>query len=161
VRRNLWANVCVSNHDAINVTGLLTDSTRAPVSGNRWLLNITFQAAKALIWKQGLVYKLESRIWFHQARIGFADNSTLQYVEGGVNQINVNQAAYTFLPIQGDVNNDGTVNIQDIRTVAAYYGMTIADPEWPLASKYDLTGDNAIDVFDLVVVSTNFGFTYP
>lgn len=105
--------------------------------------------------------KLESRVWFHQAQIGFADNSTLQYVESGVNQITVNQMAYTFLPIRGDVNNDGTVNIQDIRTVAAYYGKTIADPEWPEASKYDLTNDNTIDIFDLVLVATNFGFTYP
>jgi hypothetical protein len=125
------------------------------------MMKITFQAINATIWKEGLANKLEGKIWFHQALLGFADGSTLQFVEGGVNQMDVNQAAYTFLPIQGDVNNDGTVDVLDLRTVAFYYDRTSADPEWPEASKYDLTNDNIIDIFDLVVVGVNIGFTYP
>lgn len=131
------------------------------INGNCWLLNITFQDIATMIWKQGQINELDGQILFQQARLNFTGNSTLQYVEGGISQIGVNQAAYTFLPIKGDINNDGTVNILDLRTVAAYYDKTPTDPEWPEASKYDLNNDNIIDIFDLVVVATNFGFTYP
>lgn len=150
----------MTNIDAAN--GILEgNAAGSPVNGNRWMMNITFQAINATIWKEGLANKLEGTIRFHQALLGFADGSTLQFVEGGVYQIEVNQVAYTFLPIRGDVNNDGTVNVMDLRIIAFYYLKTPADPEWPEASKYDLTNDNIIDVFDLRVVATNFGFTYP
>lgn len=145
-----------------NTNGIVeVNAAGLPVNGNRWMMNITFQAINATIWKEGLANKLEGKIWFHQALLGFADGSTLQYVEGGVNQIGVNSIAYTFLPIPGDVNNDGTVDVLDLRTVAAYYGKTSADPEWLEASKYDLTNDNIIDIFDLVIVAANYGFTSP
>jgi hypothetical protein len=85
-----------------------------------------------------------------------------RYVRGGLNQINVGpDATYTFSPIQGDVNNDGTVDITDLRTVAAYYNAEEGDTNWPDASQYDLNGDKIIDIFDLVQVARNFGFNYP
>jgi hypothetical protein len=55
--------------------------------------------------------------------------------------------------IQGDVTCDGKVDIDDLRCVAAYYDQTGS-------SKYDLTKDQIIDIFDLVVVATNFLYGY-
>jgi hypothetical protein len=56
--------------------------------------------------------------------------------------------------IRGDVTCDGKVDIDDLRTVASLYDQT--GP-----SKYDLTKDETIDIFDLVVVATNFLYGYP
>jgi hypothetical protein len=85
-------------------------------------------------------------------------------VRGGLNQINVGaDANYTFSPIQGDVDNNGVVDVFDIRTVAAYYDVKESEPLWTEASKYDLTrptGENVIDVYDIVVIALNYGFTY-
>lgn len=53
--------------------------------------------------------------------------------------------------IRGDVDCNGKVDVWDIRCVAAYY-----DQATPV--KYDLTMDGMIDIFDLVVVATNFHY---
>jgi hypothetical protein len=58
------------------------------------------------------------------------------------------------------VNNDGIVDVFDVRIVAYYYDTDSSNPEWVEASKYDLNGDNIIDIFDLVIVGANFGFEY-
>jgi hypothetical protein len=58
--------------------------------------------------------------------------------------------------IRGDVDCNGEVNVLDLRTVAAYYDQDSTDSEWPNISKYDVTNDNIIDIFDLVAVATNF-----
>ena len=79
----------------------------------------------------------------------------LRYVRGGTqNQISMGQdLTYTFSPIQGDINNDGSVDIFDLRTVAAFYRVKIGDPNWGAASAYDLNHDGIIDIFDLVIVA--------
>lgn len=158
-----WGELGTGTMTEIDTTdGILEGNVAdSPITGNHWLLNITFQADRITIWKDGLTNKLEGRIWFQEAQLGFTDNSTLQYVEGGVNRLDVNQMAYTFLPIRGDVNSDGTVDVLDLRTVAFYYDKNAADLEWPEASKYDLKPDNTIDIFDLVIVASNIGFNYP
>jgi hypothetical protein len=158
-----WGELGTGTMTKIDTTNGILEGNVAdsPITGNHWLLSITFQADKTIIWKDGLTNKLEGKIWFHQAELGFADGSILQCVEGGVNQIDVNEADYTFLPIRGDVNNDGTVDLFDLRAVAFYYDKTQADPVWAEASKYDLNSDNTIDIFDLDVVASNFWFTYP
>jgi hypothetical protein len=58
------------------------------------------------------------------------------------------------------VNNDGTVDIYDLRPVAAYINAKQGDPIWPEASTYDLDGNGIVDVFDLRIVAANFGYTY-
>jgi hypothetical protein len=68
---------------------------------------------------------------------------------------------YTFSPIRGDVDNDGTVNVFDLRAVATFYNVREGDPNWVNAATYDLNDDKVIDIFDLVIIATNHGFTYP
>jgi hypothetical protein len=79
----------------------------------------------------------------------------MSYVRGGGhNQISVGpDVVYTFSPIRGDIDNGGSVDVFDLRTVAAYYDQT--------SPTYDLTGDNFVDIFDLVIIASNYGSTYP
>ena len=58
------------------------------------------------------------------------------------------------------MNNDGTVDIIDLRTVAIYFMVRQGDPNWPAASTYDLNGDEIIDIVDLRTVPLNYGYTY-
>ena len=149
----------ITNVDQIN--GILEGHVAGnAISGNRWLLNITFQDKATTIWKDGQPNKLEGKIWFHYAELSFSGVQDLVYEEGGLGQISVNDVAFTFTPIQGDLDNSGVVDISDLRTVAAYYDVKQGDPTWPAASAYDLYGDGVIDLFDLVVVGANFGYTY-
>ena len=68
---------------------------------------------------------------------------------------------YKFSPVQGDVNNDGTVDITDLRAVAAYYNVREGNPMWAAAAPYDLNLDKIIDIFDIVLVAVKYGYTYP
>ena len=131
------------------------------ISGNCWLLNITFQDVATMIWKQGQVNELDGQVWFHYASLSFSGVQQLVYQEGGLGQISVNNVAFAFVPIQGDINNDGVVNILDLRTVAAYFDVKQGDLLWSAASVYDLNGNGVIDIYDLVLIGANFGYTYP
>jgi len=74
--------------------------------------------------------------------------------------VHISNADYWYIPIQGDINSDGDVGMLDLRTVAYYYEVKQGDPDWPEASKYDLNCDGIIDLYDLVSISTNFGYEY-
>ena len=141
----------ITNIDPVN--GILEGHvTGTAISGNRWLLNITFQDIAAMIWKDGQVNEKHGQIWFHYASLIFSGVQQLTYQEGGIGELGVNSVAFVFVPIQGDIDNNGTVEVFDLRTVATFY-----DQENEI---YNLTGDNTIDIFDLVVIGANFGFTY-
>ena len=149
----------ITNVDLVN--GILEGHViGTAISGNRWLMNITFQDLATMIWKQGQVNEIDGQIWFHYAQLSFSGIQQLSYQEGGSSEISVNNAAFVFIPIQGDLTGDGIVDISDLRTVAAYFDVKQGDPLWSDASAYDLNGNGVIDIFDLVVVGSNFGYTY-
>jgi len=60
--------------------------------------------------------------------------------------------------IRGDVNCDSKVDMNDISTAVYYYDKKQGDAEWPQASWYDLNGDNVIDIYDTVTITTNYGY---
>jgi len=66
----------------------------------------------------------------------------------------------TKLPMFGDVNRDGTVDIFDITTVCMAYDSTPTDPNWnpsaDLAPKFGV-----IDIYDVCSVLINYGKTDP
>lgn len=53
----------------------------------------------------------------------------------------------------GDLNGDNSYSIGDLAMMAAYYGKTSDDPNWPLYKKADLTNDGKIDIADLAIVA--------
>jgi hypothetical protein len=97
------------------------------------------------------------------ANLSYSSAPDLTYVKGGLIEVNVDpiEVDYTFSPIQGDIENDGDVDILDIRTVAAYYEIEEGDPSWNAASAPDLNCDDIIDLFDIVIIANNFGYEYP
>jgi hypothetical protein len=152
---NAWSGTYTIDEAEGNLTGYASGS---PISGNVTLLTITFNATYHHIWKDestisGWKNIQTGTIYFQWANLSYPSGPDLTNVRGGLNQINVGpDFAYTFSPIQGDVDNSGTVEVFDLRTVAALY-----DQE---SSIYNLTDGPAIDIYDLVVIGANFGYTY-
>jgi hypothetical protein len=66
----------------------------------------------------------------------------------------------TKLPMFGDVNRDGTVDIYDITTVCIAYDSTPQDPNWnpdaDIAPEFGI-----IDIYDVTTVLINYGKTDP
>jgi hypothetical protein len=146
-----------------SVDGTVTGSASgAAQDGTKTLLTIRFKAAYFHIWKDQLTIVPP---WQNiQTGLIYIQSATLDYPSaqpdltytrsGSDNKINVGaDVTYTWSPIQGDVDLDGTVDIFDVRDVGMWYDQDNAT--------YNLTGaSNLIDIFDLVVVANNFGFTY-
>jgi len=161
---NAWSS---GTYTADELNGILTGYTSgSPISGNTTLVTITFNATYHHIWKDestvsGWKNNQTGTIYFQWTNLSYASGPDLRYERGGLNQIDVGpDFTYTFSPIQGDVNNDGTVDIIDLRTVAIYFLVRQGDPNWPAASTYDLNGDEIIDIVDLRTVALNYGYTY-
>jgi len=141
-----------------NINGVVIGSTSGTTkTGTVTLITITFKTTLLHKWRAiaGWQNLQTSTIYFQAANLSYPSSQPkLQYVNGGINQIVVNPAfAYTFSPIKGDVNNDGTVNVGDLAAIASKYDTYDSD--------YNLVGsDTLVDIFDLVVVASNFFFTY-
>jgi hypothetical protein len=58
-------------------------------------------------------------------------------------------ATYLYNPLPGDLDFDGSVTVLDLQLIADNYHKTPA--------KYDITGDNETDLYDLVFVALRFG----
>lgn len=87
------------------------------------------------------------------ANLSYPSGPDLAYIRGGLGQINVGpDFAYTFSPIQGDVDNNGVVDMFDLRTVATFFDT--------VNTEYNLTGDSTIDIYDLVVITADFNCHY-
>jgi len=141
-------------------SGIIIGSTSGSIiNGPRTLVTIQFSAAYHRIWKDeskipGWKNDQSGVVYVQSAKLSYPSSPDLSYVRGGTqNQISVGpDVAYTFSPIQGDMDNSGVVEVLDLRTVAAYYDQ--------VNLTYDLNGDGIIGIFDLVLVGANFGYKY-
>jgi subtilisin family serine protease len=141
------------------VNGILSGYTSgSPINGNVTLLTVTFNATYHHIWKDestvsGWKNIQTGTIYFQRTNLTYPSGQGLDYERGGLNQIDVGpDFACTFSPIQGDIDNNGTVDIFDLKTVAAYYDQQ--------NTTYNLTADSTIDIFDLVAIGANYGYEY-
>jgi hypothetical protein len=137
-------------------------------TGNSILLfTLTFQVAfdnrAGHIWKKGSSNALNAAISLDTTDGDLSFTEGTLYVNGtGPTPVTPPSAiSLTINLIQGDVNCVGQVDVFALRTVAAYYDKTSADPNWSTISKYDLNGDGSIDIYDLVLVAANFGYYKP
>jgi len=158
---NAWGSGTMNVYEAL---GIINGSTSGvPITGTQYLLTVQFKSTCYHVWKiaPGWTNNLTDSIFFQWANLSYPSGPDLHYQRGSVGQIFIGpDVTYTFSPIQGDVDNDGTVNVLDLRTVAIYYMVKQGDPNWTQASNYDLNGDGIVDVFDLRTVAYNFGYTY-
>ena len=61
------------------------------------------------------------------------------------------------VPVPGDINNDGIVDIMDVLIASLAFGSRPGDPNWN--PEADLVNDGLIDIMDLVTIGVNFGRT--
>lgn len=158
---NAWGSGTVNVDEAGGIINGFTSGM--PIIGTEYLITVEFKASCYHVWKSvsGWTNDLADVIFVQSANLSYTARPDLRYERGGLNQISVGpDFAYTFSPIQGDVNNDGTVDIYDLRTVAIYFMVKETDPNWQAASTYDFNGDGVVDVFDLRTVASNFGYIY-
>ncbi len=113
------------------------------------MFHVEFTATADHIWKYGQTNFGAFQIWIADATLTFGS-----YIVpvGGIIVPSALSIEVDF--IRGDVSCDGVVNIDDIGSVAYYYGQTV--PSGP--SEYDLNSDALIDIYDIVTIATNFGY---
>jgi hypothetical protein len=72
------------------------------------------------------------------------------------------EAVFTFLPIPGDLDGSGHVDLTDIMVEVGFYGLTWPPYDPPYYDYYyDLNKDGVIDIYDVVIVAKNFCRTEP
>lgn len=63
-----------------------------------------------------------------------------------------------YVPVLGDLNHDGTVDMYDAIQEASAFGCIPGHPLWN--SDADLNQDGIIDIFDIIILAGDFGKTY-
>jgi uncharacterized repeat protein (TIGR02543 family) len=156
-----WGSGTITVDEA---NGIIRGSTAgAPLTGAYTLFTLKFRASLHHIWKSAPGWKndLTDNIFLQWANVSYPTGPDLHYERGDQTQVNVGpDFTYTFSPIQGDVNNDGIVDVYDLRPLGAYYDVKQGDPNWSEASTYDLNGDGIINIEDLKIVEANFQYQY-
>ena len=61
------------------------------------------------------------------------------------------------VPLFGDINKDGTVDIYDAILLAGAFNSTPGSPKWNPAA--DINKDNVVDIYDAIILASNFGKT--
>jgi hypothetical protein len=79
-----------------------------------------------------------------------------RYVRG-VSDFNFNIIIFGTRYIIGDLDHDGDVDIVDISILIAAYNSTPSAPNW--RPEADLNGDNVVNIFDVVMLSSNYGIS--
>jgi hypothetical protein len=103
------------------------------------------------IWRTDNLGPLHAFIKFNDA--------TLSFVEGSITKTGINMPSDLDIVvnlIRGDVDCNGQVDVFDLRTIAYFYDQTP-----PTQPQYDLKADGTIDIYDLVLIATNFGYNVP
>ena len=72
----------------------------------------------------------------------------------GYTNVGSNGVQLAYVPLPGDANGDGRVDINDLTIVLAHYGQT--GENW---AKGEFTGDGTVDINDLTIVLANYGKT--
>jgi hypothetical protein len=117
-----------------------------PANGDGLLATITFRVTEVAIWKKDQNNTLHSLIEFESWKLDVKCPEP-RILEGDL--VGIENAEYWFIPVPGDVNSDGVVNVVDLRMVAMKWGS--ADPE--ILKLVDLNCDSNVDIYDLVLVA--------
>jgi hypothetical protein len=139
------------------VNGKIDVSISGSPSEPTTLITITFNMSYFHIWKDehtitGWKNIQTGTIHIQTATLTYPSGQPSLALPTGINY--GGDVTCTWSPIQGDVKLDGVVDIFDLVKVANLYDKNDAT--------YNLTGagSDLIDIFDLVVVASNFGYHY-
>jgi len=116
--------------------------------GEGRLATLTFKVHDTIFWTTSNQI-LHSWIYFANVYISVKCPTYYQVPWWHLDIVN---CEYKYIPIPGDVNMDGVVNVLDLQLVAADYGST---------TTYDLNNDYHVDLIDLVLVAINYGRDTP
>ncbi len=76
-------------------------------------------------------------------------------IDGYAIVVNVLDGYYKLLSPNGDLNDDGIVDIFDAILFAGAFGAVPTNSNWN--AKADMNSDDTIDIFDALILATNFG----
>jgi len=89
------------------------------------------------------------------ALLSYAGFSIPADITNGV--VNTSLVKY-FVPY--DLNKDGVVDLNDVTWALQYFMVKDGDPEWDIAKAADFSGNNQIDVDDLLLILANYSNPY-
>ena len=120
-----------------------------PVYGDGILFKVTFHCVEGITWKKDLDRYLHGDFTFYDGSYVSVRCPTVHYLKIAGDLLGTDTAEYFFVPVPGDVNLDGTVNVKDLYLVAKNIGSTTL-------LDYDINDNGQVDIFDLVLVAKNY-----
>lgn len=119
-------------------------SPAPPVSGSGTIAKVTFKVTKASIWPDPcLECTLDLR------------NTKLKTNEGREVPHDEVDGLYRYTPLIGDLNSDGTVDLDDMYIISLAFGSKPGDSNWNRIA--DLDRDNEVTVLDLRTAARHYG----
>lgn len=70
-----------------------------------------------------------------------------------INKLNAAVATFQASVLSGDINNDSRITVGDLGILAAAYGKSSSDPNWPQYRKADLNKDGKVDIEDIAMMA--------
>jgi hypothetical protein len=115
-----------------------------PVNGSGTVAIVTFKVTAASIWPDVDLQCTLDLI-----------NTKLK-TDGGIEILHYEvDGSYSYTPLIGDLNSDGTVDLDDMYIISLAYGSKPGDLNWNRIA--DLTRDNVVNVLDLQTVARHYG----
>jgi hypothetical protein len=119
-------------------------SPAPPVSGYGTIAIVTFKVTKASIWPDPNLECI-----FDLKNTKLKTNGGIEVPHDDVDGL------YRYTPIIGDLNSDGTVDLDDIYIISLAFGSKPGDSNWNRIA--DLTRDNVVNILDLRTVARHYG----
>jgi hypothetical protein len=115
-----------------------------PVSGSGTIAIVTFEVTKTSVWPDP---DLECTLDLLSTKI--KTNGEIEVPHDDIDGL------YRYTPLEGDLNSDGTVDLDDIYIISAAFGSKPGDSNWNRIA--DLDRSNLVNVGDLRTAARHYG----